>query len=156
MKIIFLDFDGVLNSRAFENAYPPAQSVGLAPNDRWIHAIDPAAVELLNGVVRGSGAKVVISSTWRRGFPIEKIRAFLVTRGFEGEVIDVTPSHVRAGAQRGDEIQAWLDNHPEVTAFVILDDVDDMAHLLDRLVRTDIATGLRAEHCTKALELLSR
>jgi hypothetical protein len=55
---------------------------------------------------------------------------------------------------RGLEIQDWLDNHPGVTDFVILDDSSDMAHLMPKLIQTDDATGLTQAHVAPALRLL--
>ena len=70
-----------------------------------------------------------------------------------GELIGVTPS--LPGRPRGEEIQAWLDGAgTEVESFVILDDHDDMAHLADRLVRTDSAVGITGEDAGRALGML--
>ncbi len=80
--------------------------------------------------------------------------------GFVGEVIGATPVDVvlPVGIEdhaRGHEIQAWIDGETQsVDAFVIFDDCDDMAHLRDRLVLTDIDTGLTAADVERAVALL--
>jgi hypothetical protein len=55
-----------------------------------------------------------------------------------------------AAYHRGEEIQAWLTENPDVTQFVILDDDSDMAHLIDHLVQTDHKVGLTAADVKKA------
>lgn len=54
---------------------------------------------------------------------------------------------------RGHEIQEWLDDHPFVQRFVIVDDDGDMAHLMSKLVQTDFTDGLTKE---KAGEIIRR
>lgn len=62
--VLFLDIDGVLNSEAWRQRrkeFPLGED--RAPDD---YHIDPRAVALLDGVVRKAGARVVLSSDWRR------------------------------------------------------------------------------------------
>ncbi len=163
MRIIFLDFDGVLNSTPFlsANLGKGWKSAGEA------EALDPANVERLERLVRETAAAVVISSSWRHGRNLPSLCAILASRGFTGRVIGKTPDFVpnndelskRHCGERGDEIQAWLDRAPdfghEITSFIILDDASDMAHLRDRLVQTDSDTGLTDEHVAIATKLLA-
>jgi predicted dehydrogenase len=156
MRVIFLDFDGVLNSDSFFRANDGRYVPG---------ALDPGAVARLTALVARTGAKVVIASTWRLDYTLERIREILAKHGFVGEVIGVTPSIQRVDEDegcivrhgpRGLEIQAWIDAQPEpVEAFVILDDQRDMEHLLPRLVCTDFATGLLDAHVEDAFARLS-
>lgn len=71
--------------------------------------------------------------------------------GLVGNVIDMTPL---SSGPRGAEIQAWLSKHPDVKDFVILDDSDDMLHLLPHLIRTNNEFGLQDEHVAEVLEKL--
>jgi hypothetical protein len=151
-RVVFLDFDGVLNSDAFfarrQNRYRPEE-------------LDEDAVARLATLVARTGAVVVVSSTWRLGYSLEDLRRILAKHGFAEEVAGVTPvieheeeRFVRQ-TPRGLEIQAWLDAQPEPPeAFVILDDQADMEHLADRLVQTDLATGLEDAHVEAAVVLL--
>lgn len=88
----------------------------------------------------------------------EGLQAVLNHRGFVGEVIDVTPSLWRTpeGTRlfRGDEVQAWLAEHPEVSSFAILDDESDLAPLMHRLVKTSMERGLQAHHVDQVCALL--
>ena len=58
------------------------------------------------------------------------------------------------GEQRGLEIDAWLQENPQYTRFVILDDGADMAHLDSHLIQTNTETGLTREIADKVLEKL--
>jgi hypothetical protein len=151
MKVVFLDFDGVLNSSTFIDF-----GVALFTADQ----IDARAVTILNGLLERSGAKVVVSSSWRRIHTIEALLELLRARGFTGEIVGVTPSlHLSPDGiprVRGHEIQMWLDEQPTpVERFVILDDDSEMAGVAHRLVRTDPAVGLCREHAVKALAMLA-
>ena len=54
----------------------------------------------------------------------------------------------------------WLDKHPDVDNFVILDDIDfdDMERfgVLDHLIMTDCNIGITDEDVEKAIEKLGR
>lgn len=150
MKIVFLDFDGVLNSLS-EIAFGKESA-----------CFNLAAVDRLNRIVRDAPAKVVVTSTWRVHHSLEELHLLLKDAGFCGEIIGCTPifSHENAhrlpdvGMIRCREIQAWIDTYQgPITSFVVL---DDMA--LDTLaayhVHTDIEIGLCEHHVEQALAIL--
>lgn len=160
-RIIFLDFDGVLNSGPFLSADHGAgwEAAGEAA------AIDPAAVARLNRIVEATGAEVVVSSSWRHGRMRTELSGLLKSRGFKGIVRDKTPDFVPNGddlsnrhcGERGDEIRAWLDaNGPRlgVTSFVVLDDNSDMSAVRDRFVQTDFDAGLTDAHVDRCIAML--
>ena len=130
--VVFLDVDGVLITTASRSAP------------------DPRCVAELNRITDVTGAGIVVSSS-RRGAGVSSIARILRGWGVTGRIVGVTPDRSRSrgplyiASPRGLEIQAWLDAHPEVTAFVILDDEADMAHLAAHLVQTDYAFGLTRE-----------
>lgn len=147
MRILFLDIDGVLNSRRFfevDSKRAHRKARGTAKAQDPVAAIDPVAVAYLNTVVARTGCKIVISSTWRNHHFPEEIAGFLRERGFVGEVIDATPK-IERGIEivpRGEEIAMWLREHPDVVDYAIVDDQDDMGELRYRLVQTTSAEGL--------------
>jgi hypothetical protein len=97
--------------------------------------------------------QVVVSSTWRLFPPLlESLEKLLRKSGVS--IAGCTPSLEMSLHERGDEIQAWLDGHPEVTRFVILDDHADMAHLGAHLVQTDSVTGLTKDLAEEAIRRL--
>lgn len=138
-RVVFLDIDGVLA--------PIRQS------DRY-GDLDAACIRVLNEIVARGGADVVVSSTWRYGKTIAELQAMLDAKGFSGRVLDKTPTGA-PGADRGDEIAAWLAQHP-VADYVIIDDHADMGDLHARLVQTQPAHGLQPSDAPRAIAALLR
>jgi hypothetical protein len=158
--ILFLDIDGVLNSREF------LKREGLSQ-------VDLITVRRLNRIVDVTKAEVVISSSWRTFADTntpEKIERFLDENGFSGSVSGMTPvlgceEHIKRGwerchdAHRGHEIAAYLKKRFQDTdypSFVILDDDSDMNPFMDRLVQTSFEDGLQAYHAGKAIDMLKK
>jgi hypothetical protein len=110
-------------------------------------------MQVLNEIVARSGAQVVVSSSLRFGKSVAELQQLLEDHGFTGQVVDKTPTN-GIGCIRGEEIAAWLAQHP-VDAFVILDDHRDMGELLGLLVQTDTAVGLQFSDVDRALEKLA-
>jgi hypothetical protein len=79
-------------------------------------------------------AKVVLISTWRLD-PI----GLLAARYFKVPYFDVTPD--LPTLSRCEEIVQWLDTHPDVTRFAVLDDTNDGFDGLP-FFQTDVTTGL--------------
>ena len=146
LKVIFLDFDGVLNSHQF-----------FAQRGREVcgddDALDAAAVARLNEIIERTGAKVVISSSWRIEHSLERIVEILGAHGFAGEVVGMTP--VLSGS-RGREISAWLSENRGVKSYVVLDDATDMDGVARRHLRTTMEVGLLDEHIDVACVVLQR
>lgn len=152
MKVVFLDIDGVLNHWEYLKRMRAsgARSRGCTTESH----LDPECVGRLNGLLRRSGAKVVVSSTWRILHSIESLQETLEARGFEGGIIDFTTT-ADLGC-RGAQIEAWLDSHDEVESFVILDDDGDLEPLCAYWVQTSLFDGgLNEEHVETAIQILS-
>jgi hypothetical protein len=152
VKIVFLDFDGVLNHRAWLREHWLRECPGEVIVSGKL-ALDPAAIQRVNRILRKTGARVVVSSAWRLLHSLDELRELLALRGFHGQVIDATPYIDEE--PRGLEIRAWLDAHPEVTAFVALDDATDMDPVRERWVQTTFEHGLQDEHVERAVALLA-
>jgi hypothetical protein len=138
-RVIFLDIDGVL-----------------APITRWDRYgdLDPVCIQVLNEIVGRAEADVVVSSTWRYGKTAPELQEMLDAQGFKGHVLDKTPTGV-PGANRGDEIAAWLTGHP-VSSYVIIDDHAAMGELHTRLVQTHPGHGLQPADAQRAIAILTR
>lgn len=170
MKVIFLDFDGVLNSVRYHVARHDAgldmhEGRGRKP------CLDPEAIKVLNEVCGRTDAVVVVTSTWRLNEKRTTVSGWLRDAGFDGIVYAFTPPEKDVKAEhpelervrRGHEIQSWLDaaavfpNHRlgPVTHFVILDDDTDMEHLYNKLVKVDDQEGLTAAYVPAILEHLA-
>ena len=151
VKILFLDMDGVINSKWWYDNRPNEPNMGR--RDELYTMIDPDAVDRLNIIMSRTGCLLVLSSSWRSLDPISTINSALRLRNLAKPLFGITPS---LGNPRGKEIQAWLDMAGSVVeSFTILDDDSDMEHLLPKLVQTSWDFGLQNEHVERAVEMLN-
>lgn len=164
MKVIFLDVDGVLNSKqSFEKTrkqYPNKEIRFDTPH--------PDHITWLNKITDATGAKLVISSCWRNEFSVMGWNRYFDLLDVHADVIGKTP---KLDSYRGTEIQCWLLEHQSkiikyadsswyiykepVESFVILDDDSDMENLLPYLVKTNNEIGLTEEDADKAIKILN-
>jgi len=142
MKVIFLDIDGVLNK------------LGQTPESRTkeqIHGAIGLEMELVrrfNTVVYNTGARVVISSSWRYWDEgMEHVRAKVI--GIIGE----TP-RLRA-EKRGEEVKRWLNETDQVIEkYVILDDDSDFLEG-QPLIQTETSKGFTEKVAQKVRDALN-
>ena len=138
MRVLFLDIDGVLNAGGFDAV---AESSSL----------DAALVARLNDILAATGAKLVLSSSWRYlvlggAMTVEGFEYLLRSHGVaKGSLI----GHTRADeeiAGRGAQILRWLEDHGPVEAWAVVDDIEiaDLGAERWRHVRTDARAGLSA------------
>jgi hypothetical protein len=166
MKIIFLDIDGVLNHVQFYEQRHVLLEKGIKIKYPYSE-IDPACVEKLNVLCEKTGAKVVISSTWRHS-GLDYCKDALEFHGFKGEIIDITPSSPTRF--RGIEILDWIKTNEELigepyynfTEYVILDDDSDMLYwqkdnflLIDRFVGLTMGDVFRAKKILNNRKILN-
>ena len=151
MKVIFLDIDGVLNSRRYDRTRIPSDG-----------NIDPTRLPLLKQLADRSGGCLVLTSSWRTHWDADS-----GLRDTVGEDLDRTfrnadlPIYSKTPVlgDRAEEIRSWLASHPDTESFVVLDDLTGgWGDLEPRLVRTSpyIGFGLEEPHITAAIELLQK
>src|SRR5690606_20696318 len=118
VKVIFLDIDGVLNSTRSSAALGGMPWPGLKKERDW-QLFDPVAVGLLRRACEKTGAVCVLSSSWRAlldDFGLQDLAQRLGVK-----IIGRTRT-TQGGEIRGKQIADWLEAHPEVDAYAILDD----------------------------------
>lgn len=185
MKVIFLDISGTLTNRGFDAAQWEALAERRAltteghpvpPRDE----VDRLAVARVNRIVEATGARIVISSDWVKFQPEESypsVQAMLRAHGLVAEFAGHTVQpRANTVIERGLEIRAWLDEHPEVEGYVILDDAaipiteENRNYLMEcghgaafpepdpelgaHFICLDDFQGLRDEHVERAVEIL--
>ena len=156
MKVIFLDFDGVLNSAAsfgYEERFRDRNpNKVLGPVNQTLCNVCTSNFQLI--LEHFPEVKVVISSTWRNLFPLDWLRNHLAGYGIDSSrVIDKTPG--TDWGYRGEEIQAWLDKHPEVKTNVVLDDNEIGGGIPDeRIIKTSWNVGLTLPHVREVIQKL--
>jgi hypothetical protein len=159
MKIVFLDIDGVLNSREFCKLTNPKDYSNL---EIWL---DSNSISKLNDLIRQTDACVVLSSQWREYHELEDIQEALVKKGFGYKLFDKIPEQFLINEKTLDtsskqhEIFMWLLNAANdgftIDSFVILD--DKQSHLIDLqefLVLVNSEVGLTKKDTRKALQIL--
>lgn len=148
MKILFLDNDGVIclsnnwGERAKKWANFKRDNPDVEFTDRPVQCrfddFDDKAVKVLNEILEETGADIVVSSDWRLHANLEELGEYYESQGIIKKPIAVTdqfqdlfPKEWNAFRFRADlelersmEINHWLENHPEVTHWVAVDDLD--------------------------------
>lgn len=146
MDVIFLDFDGVLNSRCFR-----AARSGM---------IDEKHMTFLYRIVEATGARVVLSTSWRIHWDASPENRSETGREidqlFEKYGIEII-GKIPDGLDRAQEIRHWLDDHPDVERYVILDDSPfGWGELAQHLVRTGgLLDGLDNRTAEMAIAVLN-
>lgn len=145
-KIIFLDIDGVLNSPLY-----------MIHSKEGSRSLDPVNIKALNGLIARTGAKVVLSSTWRYNSTPEAMTELLQEKGFAYDIHSFTPD--TRSACRGVEIKMWMDAHVESFVnfheYVILDDDSDMLwEQRENFILCPQDTGLTPNLAYKAWRLM--
>ena len=150
-KILFLDIDGVLNSDAFADYMLEEDNVDIFNEDM----LDERAIVQLKKIVVTTGAEIVLSSSWR-WYKDTRDKVHQQLRAKDIDFIDTTPREINITMNRGMEIKAWLDEHPEVERFVILDDDDlRIEEYLPYHVKTTFKYGLTREKAAEAIQILN-
>lgn len=150
--IIFLDFDGVVETIYWEKAKDGTWSYNIHKFGRE-ELNNKQAIGWLNELYSKVPYDIVVSSTWRIGMSVDELQNLLRKSGFNRniKVIGKTPVLYQ---QRGLEIQEWIDTAEFKGNFIIIDDDSDMCHLLPRLIRCDCQLGFTIYDYQKALTLL--
>lgn len=167
-RLIFLDIDGVLNSREhLEFRGTPEGRVlrkKLMDEHKGITGIelvmlDHALVKRFFSFVVSSGCKVVISSTWREGNTPSHFETLFALCGAEfhvGTIIGLTPMLEDINEnRRGHEINQWIIENNYSGQYVVLDDGDRQFLPDQHLVKTDYSVGLTEEDIQEVREFFA-
>ena len=143
MKILFLDFDGVINPLLKYDGHGKFSKI--------------ACSHVQTMLVKIPDLRIVVSSSWRV-YGLPAVRDILKTNGIDPtKVIDVTEGPKEKPNQkhaREHHIEHWLRVHPEVDNFVILDDEAEIDDLKEHYVNTNPYVGFTQRDMEKALKIL--
>lgn len=137
---VFLDIDGVLNSRTTCERTP-----------EWHVGIDDLRVAVLAGAIRKYGnTEIILSSDWKDLRPEDEDYDYLISK-LEKYGLKLAGKTTDHWHDRGEGILKYLESHPEIDEYVILDDnkfdFNDYPKLWERLL---ITNGIeRAEFASK-------
>ena len=156
MKILFLDNDGVIclsnnwGERAKKWANFKRDNPDVEFTDRPVQCrfddFDSKAVKVSNEILEQTGAEIVVSSDWRLHANLEELGEYYESQGIIKRPIAVTdifkdifPKEWNAFRYRAElelersmEIGHWLENHPEVTHWVAVDDLNMSPEFLSK------------------------
>ncbi len=152
MKIIFLDFDGVMDTVEYCHFL---ESMGMPICDRQGTIFDSHSVFNLKRIIDATGAVVVITSDWKYLMSYKDIIEMWEERDLPGCVIDVTPNCKK----RGDEIDVWLSECKEECQYVIIDDMwaeNFNEHQVSHLVVTNPYYGIEDDTAERAIKILNK
>ena len=158
MKILFLDNDSVIclsnnwGGRSkkwskYRSAYPnSSKEMKDAPVSVRFDDFDKKAIKILNEIIEQTGCDIVVSSDWRLHATLEELGDYYISQGIIKRPVDVTdifkdlfPKEWNAfrfraelELERSMEIGHWLENHPEVTHWVAVDDLNMSSEFLSK------------------------
>lgn len=149
MKIIFLDHDGVIClSSEWGSRYKKQQKWGglklsmknnEIPLQYRFDNFNKKAIKILNEILKETNADVVVSSDWKLHSNLEQMGEYYESQGIIKKPIDFTPNLNECTNYSKDfvcdkewdleqsrslEIKQYLENNPEVTHWVSVDDLD--------------------------------
>lgn len=149
-RVIFLDYDGVVNTPMW-NTEGTVCSYGF-PNQGKVNNFQ--AVQWLSEACQKFGYDIVVTSTWRLD---DNYKECLVNGGLRKgiEILGRTPRF--PGQSRGAEIKAYLDEHPEIQYYVIVDDEADMLpEQMDHFIQTNGDTGFNLSEFKRFEEIFEK
>lgn len=158
MKIIFLDIDGVVNTRDHIRWRLNQPEKKRGTHEDWCGQACENINKLAHTVPGDVG--IVMSSSWRLGRPIMELRKLLEHNEIKVPLIDKTP-HLNSDHCRGDEVEQWFASPRRIHAiekYVILDDgCDFLPKQLGRLVECCPSDGFaNFKRLKKAIDILSQ
>ena len=150
MKVIFLDFDGVLNSALYRDSV----------DNYHENFIDETRMPYLRRIVEETGAVIVLSTTWKTHWDEEDESVFEDTKKindiFAKFGLKIHSKTENCNDNRNLEISLWLCSNA-VENYVILDDLDFHWSEKNRkhFVKTDDSQqGLDEKTTNQAIKIL--
>ncbi len=149
--IIFLDIDGVLNSKShlieIYNKYK-------RPFSGYDYPFDEVCINYLKRIIELTDSQIVITSSWRKDVEgRNKIESILKEYNLDGYLLGYTPV---LNQKRGIEIETFLNSLDYNPNFIILDDDSDMGNLIEHLIKIDSNVGLNEDDLNKGVKKLLR
>lgn len=171
MRIIFLDFDGVLNTKNYQ---AQLRAEGKPGWDDFGMLFDPEAVANLQRILDAvPDVRIVVESSWKVN-GLDELRLMWAERGLPGSLYDVTPTFFCEvlltldlsdpdsilkveGLGKGKEIRAWLRRHADPDCrYVILDDMAEFdCELCEHRIQINSKMGITKTDAKAAIKLLS-
>lgn len=163
MKVIFLDIDGVLNSKQWNESHQKEIEGG--------KLIDSTTVRLLAEIVQQTGSLIILHSGWRFWLDeslqairkeSENLLNLLEENGLSIYAMtpDLTTEEIRRtkefGRVKAKEILLWLEQNENVESWIVLEDLDLLNdRVRNRQVQTNSEYGMTQEDVEIAIKMLN-
>jgi hypothetical protein len=138
LRVVFLDIDGVLQPTSSQKRFKhDLVALRESLTERFgaeyrefneydlgavVHDWHAGAVERLRALCEDHDAKIVVSSDWRLQRSVVQLQALFRIHDLHHLVVDRTSDPQGAPHYRAGEVKQYLDTHPEIERFVIIDD----------------------------------
>jgi hypothetical protein len=147
MKVIFLDHDGVIclstewggrHKKQRKAGRKLSQSVESLPVYARFDNFNKKAIGILNEILEETDAEIVVSSDWKRWATVEEMGEYYESQGIKKKPIAFTKKLIDSNVpqnfvwsprweleqERSIEINQYLIDHPEITHWVAVDDLN--------------------------------
>ena len=150
-KILFIDFDGILNTEHYQGLL---QYQGKPWQDEYGAFFDPKAVKQLKRIIDATDADIVVESSWKY-LGLDAMKELWEVRNLPGTIIDITPSLL--GKNKGVEIASWLSKYAKQDIRYVI--IDDEYVILDsqlpHFILTNPYEGITEEQANRAISMLN-
>lgn len=149
-KVVFCDIDGVLNNDDYLSYC--IETEGYDPI--LLDELDPRNIYNLKLILEATQAFLVCSSSWRWDKNAFQ-KANQQLKHFNIEFLDTTTLTIDTTLSRAIEINTYLEEHPEIKNYVILDDAVLSDKLQPYQVKTNFCFGLMRQDVNSAIQILN-
>jgi hypothetical protein len=147
--LIFLDIDGVMLSAA---GWKPVENL-----EDGFSAFSNRAVDCLNHLIQNTNASIVLTTTHKSRFTLEQWNQIFLSRNLSVHIFDKLDDNLKS-LNRKDEILNYLNAHPQIENYIIIDDDKSLNDLPEsvkqKLILTSSLVGLTQENIERAIEIL--
>ena len=149
-KIIFLDIDGVLMSNDW--AEHVLEQEGYDVNDT--NELCDEKIGLLKEIIDATGAKIVLSSSWRfDDDALASIKNQLAR--YDLGIYDLTSQRIDVVFNRTKELKLYIEEHRIETYLILDDEIIKDAELAPHQVKTSLARGLMRKDIEPSIKVLN-
>lgn len=149
-RICFLDYDGVVNTPMWNEK--GTRCTYNFPSDNKVNNFQ--AVQWLSEACQKFHYDIVVTSTWRWD---PNYKECLINGGLRDgiEILGRTPN--LNGQSRGAEIKKYIEEHPEINYYIIIDDdVDMLPEQIGHFINTDTVIGFTLNEFNKFEEIFMK
>ena len=154
-RIIFLDFDGVVNTIYYRyyKRFKKYQMRYATSADKIVN--NRQAIQWLNELYDKYPYDIVVTSTWRLHSNCIQI---LYNSGLNKKIKIIGYTPYLEGKIRGEEIKKWIEdnNYVNFNNFIILDDDTDMGDLDNHLIKCDPYLGFTIYEFEKCIDFFKK